>query len=202
MTELLLLRLRRKEMGLKTPFDSSSERITMTAAKKSEGPGPQGYYPELQPKCQRENQDKIVISRKNSDSRTPIEREKCPPPTTYNVTMSFKALKDRRSFRAPGRDHANEAFLCSSPRFTKYTEGVAGLIANPGPGAYCIKRDPQPKCGTFRRTAERFRDVDDGKPGPAHYELDPVVGSSVYIRTFNVTLKRRAKSAPDHIKKH
>ncbi|KAL5962585.1 hypothetical protein TSMEX_009701 [Taenia solium] len=126
MTELLLLRLKRKEMGLKMPFDSSSERITMTAAKKSEGPGPQGYYPELQPKCQRKNQDK------NSESRTPIEREECPPPTTYDVTMSFKALKDRRSFRAPRRDHSNEAFLCSSTRFTKYTEGVAGLIANPG----------------------------------------------------------------------
>ncbi|EUB57574.1 hypothetical protein EGR_07585 [Echinococcus granulosus] len=171
MTEKMLLRLKRKEVGLKVPFDSSSERITKTAAKRCEGPGPHDYYNKLQPECRREIPEKISISRRNSDSRAPIERERCPPPTTYDVTMAFKALKDHRSFRASRRDKSNEAFLCSSPRFTKYTEGVAGFIANPGPGAYCVKRDPQPKCGTFRRTEERFRDVDNGQPGPADYKV-------------------------------
>ncbi|CDI96965.1 hypothetical protein EmuJ_000069800 [Echinococcus multilocularis] len=200
MTEKMLLRLKRKEVGLKVPFDSSSGRITMTAAKRCEGPGPYDYYPKPQPECRRKIPEKTSISRKNSDSCAPIERKRCPPPTTYDVTMAFKALKDHRSFRASRRDQSNEAFLCSSPRFTKYTEGVAGFIANPGPGAYCVKRDPQPKCGTFRRTEERFRDVDNGQPGPADYKLDPAVGSSVYIRTFNATLRRRTTSAPAHVK--
>lgn len=62
-------------MGLKAPFDSSSERITVTAAKKSESPGPQDYYPKPQPECKCENQGKIFNSRRNSDSRTPAEHE-------------------------------------------------------------------------------------------------------------------------------
>ncbi|VDM35775.1 unnamed protein product [Hydatigera taeniaeformis] len=75
MIDLMLRRLRRREMGTKAPFDSSSERITMTGKRRSEGPGPHDYNPKPESECKHENLEKINTSRKISDFRTPTDHE-------------------------------------------------------------------------------------------------------------------------------
>uniref|UniRef100_A0A5K3EY70 Organ specific protein n=1 Tax=Mesocestoides corti TaxID=53468 RepID=A0A5K3EY70_MESCO len=86
-----------------------------------------------------------------------------------------RALKNQKSFHVSRKAEPLDGFLNTEERFNKFGEGIAHDESIPGPGAYCIRRDPRPKPGSIVRTEERFKSMDNSLPGPADYKVSPNV---------------------------
>ncbi|KAM7541717.1 hypothetical protein Aperf_G00000001553 [Anoplocephala perfoliata] len=168
LAELVTRRIQRRKLGKLAPFDSTCSRITMVPDR-IKSITSMNYLPNsVSIKC---SDPEIVSSfKKPLAIRRIPKQEQIPPPNAYNVTMAYNAMKGSKSFRISRDRKDKEAFLCSSERFTCFDPIKAAFCANPGPGAYCIKRDPQLKPGSIKRTEERFSKVTDHLPGPADYK--------------------------------
>ncbi|XP_039178823.1 sperm-tail PG-rich repeat-containing protein 2 isoform X2 [Crotalus tigris] len=118
--------------------------------------------------------------------RIPAIHSAVPPPGSYEVQKSFEKSQGKSEYMPPRtavarRRHA--AFL--SGTFRENALKTEDDI--PGPGTYSPIVD-QPSMKVWDSQEPRFKDSKDSNPGPASYELSPLLRDTVLKRTYNVTL--------------
>lgn len=108
-----------------------------------------------------------------------------PGPTAYDVTRAYQALTSQHR-QPPRSKHARKRhtqFLSAAKR----TFAGDASLDTPGPGAYDGFVNEHPRGAAPVRDA-RFRYETSKLPGPADYELSPLLQDTVLRGTFNSTL--------------
>ncbi|XP_015676225.2 sperm-tail PG-rich repeat-containing protein 2 [Protobothrops mucrosquamatus] len=118
--------------------------------------------------------------------RIPAIHSAVPPPGSYEVHKSFEKSQGKSEYMPPRtavarRRHA--AFLSGTLR----ENALKNEDDIPGPGTYSPIVD-QPGMKVWDSQEPRFKDSKDSNPGPASYELSPLLRDTVLKRTYNVTL--------------
>ncbi|KAM3831705.1 sperm-tail PG-rich repeat-containing protein 2 [Vipera latastei] len=133
-----------------------------------------------------------LVKREAFATPGPADYQAVPPPGSYEVHKSFEKSQGKSEYMPPRtavarRRHA--AFL--SGTFRENALKTEDDI--PGPGTYSPTVDqPGAKLYSGMKVWDsqepRFKDSKDSNPGPASYELSPLLRDTVLKRTYNVTL--------------
>ncbi|CAF0774387.1 unnamed protein product [Rotaria sp. Silwood1] len=171
------------EGGKKPPFNVTSIRkLTITRKDDYNTPGPNSYDIKSQPyKPKIDHPSANFIS---STAREPLI-EDLPGPTAYDVPRAYHALisQHRKSPRSKNARQRQSQFLSAAKRT------FAGEISSdtPGPGAYDGFITSRTHGYAPVRASRFYQDVSK-MPGPADYELSPLLQDTVLRGTFNSTL--------------
>ncbi|CAF0962416.1 unnamed protein product [Adineta ricciae] len=171
------------ENGKKPPFNVASVRgLNMARKDEYNAPGPSSYDIKTTP-----FKSKIEHPTANFSSTTTRELivEDIPGPTAYDVSRAYHALTSshKQGPRSKNARKRHGQFLSAAKRT------FAGDTANdtPGPGAYDGYTTEHPR-GVAPPRDSRFRYENSRAPGPADYELSPLLQDTVLRGTFNTTL--------------
>ncbi|CAF3707078.1 unnamed protein product [Rotaria sordida] len=171
------------EGGKKPPFNVASiRRLNMTRKDEYNTPGPSSY--DIKPKSYK---SKIEHPTANFISITVREAvvEDIPGPTAYDVSRAYQALtsQHRQPPRSKNARRRHGQFLSAAKR----TFAGDGAFDTPGPGAYDGFINERAR-GFAPIRDSRFRYETSKLPGPADYELSPLLQDTVLRGTFNSTL--------------
>ncbi|CAM2711420.1 unnamed protein product [Rotaria socialis] len=171
------------EGGKKPPFNvASMRRLMITRNDASQTPGPSSYNIKTRP-------FKPIMQQPSANfishtAREPII-EDIPGPTAYDVPRAYQALtsQHRKSPRSKNARIRHSQFLSAAKRT------FASEISSdtPGPGAYDSLISPRTQ-GYAPVKAQRFQYEVEKLPGPADYELSPLMQDTVLRGTFNSKL--------------
>lgn len=193
------------DSGRKPPFNVATlRRLNMTKKDDIITPGPNTYNVSAEPfKTKLSNPSANFISQ---TAREPVI-EDTPGPTSYDVSRSHQALNTQQ--RQPPRSKIarkrQSQFLSTVQR--KF--GSDTSLNNPGPADYDGFLTSRPHGYAPVRDA-RFHTEISQLPGPADYELSPLLQDTVLRGTFNSTLnnpilaklqsraRREQRSNPQH----
>jgi hypothetical protein len=111
--------------------------------------------------------------------------EDIPGPTAYDVSRAYQALtsQHRQPPRSKNARKRHSQFLSAAKR----TFAGDASLDTPGPGAYDGFVNERPR-GVAPVRDTRFRYETSKVPGPADYELSPLIQDTVLRGTFNSTL--------------
>ncbi|CAF1535012.1 unnamed protein product [Adineta steineri] len=170
--------------GKKPPFNVASVRgLTMIRKDEYNKPGPSSYDIKTTP-----FKSKIEQQTANFSSTTTRELvvEDIPGPTAYDVTRAYHALTSshRQPPRSKNARKRHAQFLSAAKR----TFAGDAFNDTPGPGAYDGYVNENAPRGIAPTRDVRFRYETSKLPGPADYELSPLLQDTVLRGTFNTTL--------------
>ncbi|XP_063166805.1 sperm-tail PG-rich repeat-containing protein 2 [Candoia aspera] len=180
------------ERKKKGAFGSSAPRLLYLVKREAfTTPGPADYQvKEIVEESHKKKKELSVFV--SATERIPVTHSEAPPPGSYDVHKSFEKSQCRNEYMPPRtvvakRRHAS--FLSGTIRENALK--AEGDI--PGPGTYSPVVDQSgaklPSGVTVCVSQEpRFKEAKDKTPGPASYELSPLLRDTVLKRTFNVTL--------------
>ncbi|KAK7112355.1 sperm-tail PG-rich repeat-containing protein 2-like [Littorina saxatilis] len=183
------------ESTRKGVFGTTSTRTqAMMRRDDLELPGPAHYQVKEKPFLPRYTQPTAnFTSVTNRLTEPPNIIKEIPPPGSYNVQQSYEKSQAHREVAKPRTDAANRkhtSFMSAATRFAPVGDNANYAVdpENPGPGTYEAKATLHDKGGLMVTRDKRFRYTVEDKPGPAAYELSPLVQDSVLKGTFNATL--------------
>ncbi|CAF1351377.1 unnamed protein product [Adineta ricciae] len=172
-----------KKNGKKPPFNVASvRRFNMAPKDETERPGPTTYDVKTEPfKPTGEHPTANFASNTARD----LVIEDIPGPAAYDVPHAYQSLvsQPRKSPRTKAARQRQSQFLSAAKR----TYASDTDVDIPGPGTYDSLAPLQPR-GYAPVRASRFRNEIPKMPGPADYELSPLLQDTVLRGTFNATL--------------
>ncbi|CAF3141392.1 unnamed protein product [Rotaria socialis] len=171
------------EGGKKPPFNIASvRRLNMARKDEYNTPGPSSYDIKVKPfKAKLDHPTSNFVSSTTRDAVV----EDIPGPTAYDVSRAYQALTSQHR-QPPRSKHARKRhgqFLSAAKR----TFAGDLSIDTPGPGAYDGFINERAR-GAAPVRDSRFRHEISKVPGPADYELSPLMQDTVLRGTFNSTL--------------
>ncbi|CAF0774130.1 unnamed protein product [Adineta steineri] len=169
--------------GKKPPFNVAAvRRFNILPKDETNRPGPSTYDVKTQPsKPKYEQPTANFISNTSRD----LVIEDIPGPAAYDVPSAYQSLitQHRKSPRSKVARQRQSQFLSAAKRTF-----VSDMTTdNPGPGAYEGSITSRPH-GYAPVRDTRFRDEIPQLPGPADYELSPLLQDTVLRGTFNTKL--------------
>ncbi|UJR37251.1 hypothetical protein I4U23_029960 [Adineta vaga] len=177
------LRQTGRENGKKPPFNvSSMRRLNMVSKDETNKPGPTSYDVKTEPSKPAAEQPSANFA---SNTARDIVIEDIPGPAAYDVPHAYQSLinQPRKSPRTKAARHRQSQFLSAAKR--TYISDT--MIDTPGPGTY-DNLITMRSHGYAPVRASRFREEIPKMPGPADYELSPLLQDTVLRGTFNATL--------------
>ncbi|XP_038648707.1 sperm-tail PG-rich repeat-containing protein 2 [Scyliorhinus canicula] len=161
-------------------FGSTAPRLHSAARQKM--PGPADY--KIQEKGHHFHRKQKTSSFASMTARMPVSgTQNLPAPGSYDVHRSYERTQSRG--KCASSEFMCNSFLTTVPRNVKIARQSAD---KPGPGAYKPILKSTPKLALIVSRQPRFKDQSFRTPGPADYELSPVVMDTVLKGTFNATL--------------